>query len=307
VDRLSFDLTEPGGRGKGGGERGAQLIPIRRGRLIDRLGGPGELGDGVDEPTGVGAPVVLLHTLRTQLDMFAGVMAHLDSTRRELIAIDLPGHGHSTAPAVEYSAGYFAGAVGALLAALDVRAATIAGESIGATIALMLAARGHPAAGRVIAVNPYDNGRWGGIRRSSPLATALFTAIHWPVVGPIVASSETRGILRHVLAGGVYDSSAIGQDLLEELYRCGSLPGHARALRSLCLQWRTWIAAREQYPQIAIPVTLVYGDHDWSRPEERAANARAIPGATVLDLRDCGHFATLDRPDALARLIGGEG
>jgi pimeloyl-ACP methyl ester carboxylesterase len=196
--------------------------------------------------TGTGPPVVLLHTLRTQLDMFAGVMAHLDSTRHELIAIDLPGHGHSTTPAVEYSAGYFAGAVGALLAELGARSATIVGESIGATIALMLAARGDPAAARVIAINPYDYGRWGGIRRSSPLAAVLFTAIHWPVIGPLLASAETRGILRRVLAGGVYDSSAVGQDLLEELYRCGSRPGHARALRSLCRQWRTWIAAREQ-------------------------------------------------------------
>ena len=107
---------------------------------------------------------------------------------------------------------------------------------------------------------------------------------------------------------GVYDTSTVGQDLVEELYRCGSEPGHARALRSLCRQWRTWIAARDEYPQIAVPVTLVYGDHDWSRPRERAANALSwrIPGATVVNVPDCGHFATLDRPDELARLISNE-
>ncbi len=254
---------------------------------------------------GEGSPVVLLHTLRTQLDMFQAVIAGLQPAPLELIAVDLPGHGHSTAPPVEYTPGYFADAVAALLADLDLLSATIVGESIGATIALLLAGNANPAVARVIAVNPYDYGRWGGIRRSSPLAGALFTAIQWPAVGPVVASGETRAILRRVLAGGLYDASVLDQNLVEELYQCGSLPGHARALRSLCRQWRNWIAAREQYPQIGVPVTLVYGDHDWSRPHERNANARAIPGAAVVELQRCGHFATLDRPDELARLIAG--
>jgi pimeloyl-ACP methyl ester carboxylesterase len=171
---------------------------------------------------------------------------------------------------------------------------------------LTLAARGSRAVGRVIAVNPYDYGRWGGIRRSSRLAGALFTAIHWPGIGPVVAHGESRTILKHVLAGGVYDDSVLDQGPLEELHRCGSLPGHARALRSLCTHWRSWIAARDQYPRTAVPVTLVYGDHDWSRPPERAANATAIPGATVVELRQCGHFASLDQPRELVRLIMSE-
>jgi pimeloyl-ACP methyl ester carboxylesterase len=73
----------------------------------------------------------------------------------------------------------------------------------------------------------------------------------------------------------------------------------------LCRQWRSWIEARELYPQIDVPVTLVYGDHDWSRPEEREANAAAIPGVDVVEIQRCGHFASVDRPGELARLIEG--
>ena len=39
------------------------------------------------------------------------------------------------------------------------------GESIGASIGLILAARGNPRIVHVVAVNPYDYGRWGGTRR----------------------------------------------------------------------------------------------------------------------------------------------
>jgi pimeloyl-ACP methyl ester carboxylesterase len=255
---------------------------------------------------GSGRPVVLLHTLRTQLDYFRGLLERLDTLRFEVIAVDLPGHGHSSAPRVEYSAGYFSDTVEELLERWELREATLVGESIGGTIALTLAARGNARISRVIALNPYDYGRRGGIRRSSVLADILFTAILWPGIGPIVARTETRAILRGVLRGGLYDRRALHDDLVDELYRCGSLPGHARAFRSLNRQWRSWIDARDGYARIALPVTLVYADHDWSRPDEREANRRAIPGANTITLERCGHFASLERPDAVAALIAAE-
>ena len=39
---------------------------------------------------GSGTPVVLLHTLRTQLDIFGPLLQHLDTARVEVIAADLP-------------------------------------------------------------------------------------------------------------------------------------------------------------------------------------------------------------------------
>jgi pimeloyl-ACP methyl ester carboxylesterase len=253
--------------------------------------------------SGSGRPVVLLHTLRTQLDYFAQVLARLDADELDLIAIDLPGHGRSSAPKTDYSAGFFADTTALALEELDVRDATLVGESIGGTIALTLAARRNERVGRIIAVNPYDYGRGGGIRRSSALANVLFTGMLVPGLGGIIAHSETKGILRGVLHGGLYDRTALPGALVAELSRCGSLPGHARAFCSLTRQWRSWIAARTGYGAIALPVTLVYGDQDWSRPSERDANARAIPGVHTVRLERCGHFASLDQPDTVARLI----
>jgi pimeloyl-ACP methyl ester carboxylesterase len=252
---------------------------------------------------GRGRPVVLLHTLRTQLDYFGRLLQHLDTGRMEVIAIDLPGHGESSAPPVDYTADYFTDTVAALLDVCEVQDAVVVGESIGGSIALALAARRNPRVGHAVAINPYDYGRWGGIRRSSPLANALFTAMLWPVLGPIVARTETKGILRRVLAGGLYDPAALPAELVEKLSRCGGLPGHARAFRSLCLHWRSWIEARARYGAIELPVTLVYGDDDWSRPAERDANARAIPGVRSATMANSGHFTCLEKPREIADLI----
>ena len=252
---------------------------------------------------GAGQPLLLLHTLRTQLDYFSRLLARLESAGNELVAVDLPGHGESNAPRVDYDARTFVDATAALLEHLDLRETTVVGESIGGTIALSLAAARNPRIARVIAVNPYDYGRWGGIRRSSMLGNVLFTAIHWPVAGPVVARAETPAILRRVLYGGLVDRTALPDELVAELTRCGRLPGHAHALRSLCRQWRSWVAARELYPAIQVPVTVVYGDHDWSHPAERAENGRTIPGAAMITIERCGHFASLEHPDRVAAAI----
>jgi len=220
-----------------------------------------------------------------------------------VIAIDLPGHGESAAPPADYTAGYFADAAEGLLEQLELHSTVFVGESIGASIGLILAARGNPRIAHVLAVNPYDYGRWGGARRSSPLNNVVFTTILWPVLGPVVARAGTRRLLRLVLAGGLHDRHNLPPALADEIARCGRLPGHARAFRSLCLQWRSWLSARAQYGQINLPVTLVYGDEDWSHPAERAANVREIPGAHLVTLEATGHFASLEKPEEIADLI----
>jgi pimeloyl-ACP methyl ester carboxylesterase len=230
-------------------------------------------------------------------------MQQLDPRGVELLAIDLPGHGESTAPNVDYTTDYFTGAVAQLLAQWDLRGAVVVGESIGGAIALSLAAQHDPHVARVVVLNPYDYGRWGGIRRSSLLANVVFTAILWPGIGPIVARTETRGLLRRVLEGGVHDPHHLPPELVDALLRCGRLPGHARAIRSLCVHWRSWLDARARYAEINMPVTLVYGADDWSRPSERDANAQAIPAARTVTLADSGHFSCLDKPAEIAALI----
>src|SRR3989442_6463885 len=150
---------------------------------------------------GRGPKVVLLHTLRTQLEYFVPLMRALGQDL-EIVAPDLPGHGRSSAPRVEYTAGYFADVVEALLDVMDLRRVLLVGESIGASIALALAARNTARLAGVVAMNPYDYGRGGGVRGSSPLAEGLITAMGGPGIGSIAARARARGRLREGWGGG---------------------------------------------------------------------------------------------------------
>jgi len=227
---------------------------------------------------GQGPPLVLLHTLRTQLDMYQKVIPEL-SQHFEVYALDYPGHGFSDIPQAEYRPEIFFNSVSGFLDQLGIEHATLAGESIGGTITLALAARHNPRVERVIAVNPYDYDGGRGLRRSSGLANLVFGLNDVPVLGTTVTRLRQYPIFKKIMEGGVSHADALPPALLREMYEVGNRPHHYQAFMSLVSHWAEWEQARGEYNQIEVPVLLVYGDHDWSRPEEREANQRAIPGA----------------------------
>ncbi len=75
---------------------------------------------------------------------------------------------------------------------------------------------------------------------------------------------------------------------------------------SLVRHWGSWEAGRAEYRNIDWPALLLYGDHDWSRDDERVADARAIPGAELRVINNAGHFLSLDAPDEVVAAILGK-
>lgn len=56
---------------------------------------------------------------------------------------------------------------------------------------------------------------------------------------------------------------------------------------------------------LRIPTLVLVGDHDFIPADLAARLARAIPGAKLVKLRDCGHFAYLESPDEVRRAVDG--
>lgn len=251
---------------------------------------------------GEGPAVVLLHTLRTQLDMYQRVIPQLVK-RFRVYALDYPGHGWSDIPNADYTAEYYIAAVARYLDAVGVENATLVGESIGGTIALALAARRHPRVARVVAVNAYDYNRGRGIRRGSPVANLVFGLAPVPVLGEIVLSLRNPLLERKIFEGGVHQASAFPRALSREFSRVGRRRGYQRAFLSLVRHWPSWETVRHEYGRIVQPILLVYGEHDWSNEVEREANRRAIPGIRSMLVAGKGHFLSLEGPDELVNAI----
>jgi pimeloyl-ACP methyl ester carboxylesterase len=251
---------------------------------------------------GNGPALVLLHTMRTQLDMFQKVIPKL-AERYQVYALDYPGHGQSDAPDADYSAEYVTGFVAEFLDRLDIKDAILVGESIGGTIALLLAARRNPRVRGVVAVNAYDYDRGRGLRRSSWSARLFTTALRIPLLRRLFGDAQPFFVVKRIFRGGVVRKDAFPAGLLHELHRNGRQLGHQRAFEQLIRHWRSWEQARTEYTNIALPVQLVYGEEDWSSEFEREDNRRTIPRARIRFIKDAGHFAALDAPDAFVDAI----
>jgi pimeloyl-ACP methyl ester carboxylesterase len=251
---------------------------------------------------GSGPPLVLLHTLRTQLDLFQRVIPAL-ARRYQVYALDYPGHGHSDIPAVDYKADLFINTVSGFLQQLGIEKPVLVGESIGATIALAVAARRDSRVRAVVAISTYDYDRGRGTLRASALSRLLFSVNDVPVLGGTVMRLRSYPIVKAVFEGGLHRLEALPGPLAREMYQVGNRPGHYRAFMSLVHHWPTWEAVRERYGDIACPVLLLYGDHDWSRPEERAETARRIPGAEIRTVKNAGHFLSFDAPQDMIEQV----
>lgn len=252
--------------------------------------------------SGKGPALVLLHTLRTQLDLFEKMVPEL-SERFTVYAFDYPGHGYSDIPAARYDAAFFTEAVEGFLDKLDLRDVTLAGVSIGGSLALILAARHNPRVARVIAINPYDYAKGRGLARGGLAAWLANYASLVPVIGETFMRLRNFLIVRAVTRGGVTDANNVPPALMKEIYAVGNRPGHYRAFITLLRNAASWETAAGEYRRIESPVLLVWGDQDWAKPEEREHDRERIPRVEVETIERGGHLLPLDRPKELAELI----
>ena len=122
--------------------------------------------------------------------------------------------------------------------------------------------------------------------------------------GRSFAALENRLILAGILRGGVYDAkfSAFGTSSTS-LTKSASA-GAIRASRALSIgACQAMSRQRSLYTRIGAPVTLVYGDHDWSKPADRKANLSLIEQARMIELKDTGHFSALERPEQFTQIV----
>jgi pimeloyl-ACP methyl ester carboxylesterase len=252
--------------------------------------------------TGSGPNLVLLHTLRTQLDIFQKIIPEL-AGHFTVYAFDYPGHGWSDIPRANYAPQDFYQWTGNFLDRLGIEQACVAGISIGGTIALVLAARQNARISRVISINPYDYWPVGGIRKSSLLATLILGPAGVPILGATLMRLRNRFVSDRIMEGAVASSDALPSELNQELYDVGARPGHYQGFLSLLSHERRWPDARNEYPRIRVPTLLVYGEQDWAPDEARERDRQAVPGVSMATVAHGGHFLSLDRPRELTDLI----
>jgi pimeloyl-ACP methyl ester carboxylesterase len=246
---------------------------------------------------GRGEPVVLLHGQGLSRRSFDPVVALL-AAERDVIAVDLPGHGQSPRqPAGTASAPRdLAVAVGELLDQLGLACAHVAGNSSGGWVALELGKLGR--ARTVTALSPA--GLW---RRTAPLHIRVGmrqSRLNAKIVHRLFPDAP-RTRLGRALAAVQVSGHPFGVPYLpvrDGVEAMASAPGFRETLRALEKQRFTGGA------EITVPVTVAFGTRDRVLLPGVARRRGELPDQTRwVRLRGCGHVAMLDDPEATAALL----
>ena len=250
---------------------------------------------------GTGPALVLMHTVRGQLDYFQRVIPQLWD-HYTVYALDLPGMGWSDiVPGAQYEEPQLRAAVVEFVRELDLHDVTPSGESLGGALSLSASIDLKDRVSRVVAFNSYDYPEGG--KRGNWIARSMITAVRMPVLGALFATIEPLPVLRAILRGGYVDKSKLPEDFLAELSRSGRRKGYDKVSRAIFRSLKGFDRARERYPRVSAPVTLVYSENDWSKPAERDRVANALADVQRITVPRTGHFSAMERPDEMARIL----
>lgn len=251
------------------------------------------------QQTGDGPPVLLIHGTGASTHSWRALMPLL-ARRYTVIAADLPGHGFSERKRGQrLSLERMAGAVAALVEALEIRPALAVGHSAGAAILIRCCLDGSLKPDGLVAVNgallPF-RGVAGWLFPSLAKAMFLNPLAPWLIARSAADRDRVVKLIRDT--GSELDDAGI--DLYARLF---ASPAHVGATLNMMANWDLRGFARE-LSGLDVPLLLLAGEHDQAvQPQDAEQVARRIAGARVQRLPGLGHLAHEEDAEAVAASI----
>ncbi|MBD5635063.1 MAG: alpha/beta fold hydrolase [Candidatus Eremiobacteraeota bacterium] len=244
--------------------------------------------DVLDE--GRGPAIVLIHGVLLAKETWDAQAAAL-ARRARVVRFDLRGHGASSVPPGPYLMESLAGDVSAVLDALGIERAAIAGHSLGGYVAFafyrMFAER-CSALGLVCTRAAEDDDATANFRYD------LAERVEREGIEPAIEAFSGRSF-----APKTYLERPELPARLEAINRRTDPRGAAAMLRGMAAR----VSSEDLYDEIDIPVRIVAGTQDAVIPFAFAeAMATGIRGAE-LDVLECGHVPLYEEPDALTESL----
>jgi 3-oxoadipate enol-lactonase len=238
---------------------------------------------------GSGPAVVLLHGMGSCADDWVFQFPALVG-RYTALAIDLRGHGESSAPPGSYSIAAMADDVAGLMGALDVDVAHVVGLSLGGLVAQALAVNHAPRVLSLVLVNTFARLRPQGLRGWLYLLSRALAML----TGGVEAQAE-------VVARGVFPHPE--QDALRQM-AADRLRANDPAAYRTTMRAALRFDGRRDLARIRVPALVVAGAEDATvHLAAKKALADGIPGARFEVVPNSGHATPVDRPDVFNDLL----
>lgn len=253
---------------------------------------------------GSGSPIVFVHGLTGSWPNWLEQLPVLAAEHR-VIAMDLPGSGHSPMPRERISISGYARLLDGLFDELQIDSAAVVGNSMGGFVSAELAIAFPQRVERLALVAPAGLSTYHDPRatRALPalrrLEPALAACTAWGAANADAIARRPR--LREVILGVLTSHpSLLGAPLTAELVRGGGgKPGFMQSLEAN-LDYHV----RDRLSEIACPTLIVWGERDRVVTARDAdVYAELIPGSRKVMFEDTGHLAMVERPAAFNALL----
>lgn len=245
------------------------------------------------EEAGRGVPVVFLHTAGADARQYQAFLADVALVERwNMFAFDMPAHGRSMPERPEQAGPYrltqqrYASTVKAFLRDVVTRPAVLIGCSMGAAIALVVAAEAPELLRAVIALEPplKSAGRGNPYLAHPLVATGAHNAAF--VAG--LMSPTTPGTARRT-AEWIYSQAGPSVYPGDLSFYSDEFDGNVVAPKIDATQ---------------VPIHLMTGEYDYSAtPDDGARLSRLIAGSTFEKMEGLGHFPMVEDPDRVRGLL----
>jgi len=245
---------------------------------------------------GEGPPIVFIHGLSGCWQNWLLQLPEFAALGHRVIALDLPGFGHSPMPLQRISISGYARDVDECLAELGVDSATVVGNSMGGFIGAELAIAFPSCVERLVLVSAAGlssqtmrNERGLAFMRRTENLIAFYSG--WLATRSNVVARRPRG-RKLVMAIVARHPDRLPAALTAEQIRGSGKPGFVDAVDAL-----TDYPIRHRLGEISCPCLIVWGTHDRLVPVHDAAEfERLTPGSRKIVFDDTGHVPMLERP-----------
>jgi pimeloyl-ACP methyl ester carboxylesterase len=248
-------------------------------------------------------PLVFVHGLAGSWPNWLEQLATFAAQRR-VIALDLPGFGHSPMPREKLSISGYARMLDALLDQLGVDAAAVVGNSMGGFIGAELAIAFPQRVERLVLVSAAGLSTHN-VRGSAPALPVMRRLERVLIASGAWAASKSDAVVRRprlrqaALSVVVRHPDRLDAALASEQIRGAGKPGFVQGLEAV-LDYEI----RERLGEIACPTLIVWGERD------RLINVRdadlfeqLIPNSRKVVFEDTGHMSMLERPERFNALL----
>ena len=254
---------------------------------------------------GKGAPILLLHTFRNRLE-YSDKLGKLLEDKFTVYSIDLPGFGDSPINLnTNYNLDFFTKSIVSFIKKSRIKNLTIAGESIGATLAASVSVELPKIVKKILMFNTYDYDSYfgEGIQRGNFFAKFILFHVSFPVVGALFSSLENKFILKNIMSGGFFDKTKLPDSYLNLLCTSLKKKGYVYHFRNVLSQFNKNNGIKELYKKVDVPVKLFYGSHDWAKESDKLETQNLLNLDKFHTIEKSNHFSFLENTAEVSKLI----